>query len=75
MIYGLTDAEAAVAARIIEGADVAGVAAATGRSAETVRSHLRAVYGKLGIGQRTELVQIARALTPPVAGPDPGAGV
>ena len=75
MVYGLTDAEAAVTARIIEGADVAGVAAATGRSVETVRSHLRAVYGKLGIGQRTELVQIARALTPLVAGPDPGAGV
>lgn len=74
MVYGLTDAEAAVATRIIEGAELAAIAAATGRSVETIRSHLRAVYGKLGIGRRTELVQIARALTPPVTGmtADPG---
>ncbi len=47
-LHGLTGAEAAVAARVAEGAAAADIAAERGTSEGTVRSQLRQVLGKTG---------------------------
>ena len=54
---GLTPAEAAVAARIWEGDGVADAASALGLSANTVKTHLKAVYEKAGVDRQSGLVR------------------
>lgn len=56
---GLTPGEARVAARAVLGRSVPGIAADLGVSANTVKTHLRATYRKLGIASRAALARLA----------------
>lgn len=53
--FHLTRAEAAVVKRILDGANVDEIAEDQGISAETIRTHIRRLYGKLGISGREQL--------------------
>jgi PAS domain S-box-containing protein len=53
---GLTRREAAVAERLAQGDSVSQAASRLGISSNTVRNHLKAVYRKLGVHSRVELV-------------------
>jgi DNA-binding CsgD family transcriptional regulator len=57
-LYGLTPAEATVAAHIAGGATVAGIAALLGLSRNTVRSHLYRVFDKLQVTHQSELTRL-----------------
>jgi DNA-binding CsgD family transcriptional regulator len=54
---GLSQAEAAVAARIWEGDSVAEAASALGLSPNTVKTHLKAVFEKAGVDRQAALVR------------------
>ncbi|MCZ7681868.1 MAG: LuxR C-terminal-related transcriptional regulator [Sandaracinaceae bacterium] len=60
-VSALTDAQREIAQLVAAGATVPEVAEMTERSRETVRSHLKAIYERLGVASRAEL---ARALEP-----------
>ncbi len=60
--FGLTRAEARVAAAILDGQRPAGIARAAGLSVETVRSQLKAVFSKTGAEGQAHLVRIATGL-------------
>jgi len=53
--YGLTTAEARLARCIAEGEDLASAGARLGIGKETLRSHLKAIFGKTGTHRQTEL--------------------
>jgi len=53
--FNLTRAEAAVVKRILDGANVDEIAEAQGISVETIRTHIRRLYGKLNISGREQL--------------------
>lgn len=57
-LYGLTGAEAAVAALIMRGARIDEVAAELGVKTPTVRSHLKRVFSKTYTGRQGELVSL-----------------
>ena len=59
---GLTPAESHVALSLARGQTIRDVAAATGRSAMTIRWHLRRVFAKLGVSRQAELVLLVRSL-------------
>ena len=64
--YGLTPAQARIAVFIADGGSVASYAKENKISAQTVRTHLKAVFAKTGISRQTQLATIlagARALT------------
>jgi DNA-binding CsgD family transcriptional regulator len=65
--FGLTPAEASLAALISEGHDPKGAAACLGLSVHTTRSQLKAVLGKTGTHSQAELVRLTRAAGPPTA--------
>jgi len=55
---GLTPAEARVAVRMARGSSTARVARELGVSLETVRTHLKRIYAKLGTTRQADLVRI-----------------
>ncbi|MCC6767297.1 MAG: helix-turn-helix transcriptional regulator [Deltaproteobacteria bacterium] len=57
-LYGLTRREGHVAARLIGGASVAAIAAEVGVSANTVRTHLKRIFGKTGASSQSALMRI-----------------
>lgn len=57
-LFGFTQAEAGVAAALADGLDAAAVAARTGTSLHTVRSHIRALMAKTGTARQGELVTL-----------------
>lgn len=57
-LFDLTPSEARVARGIGEGSTVDAIARAFGLSRETVRSQLKAVLGKAGLGRQADLVAI-----------------
>jgi len=59
--WGLTEREAEVLAHLIEGRRNLEIASALGVSANTVKSHLRAVFRKLGVETRAHSVALAVA--------------
>ncbi len=56
-VAALTPGQYRVAVRAAAGCTVAEIAAETGRSTQTVRSHLKAVYRRLGVTSRVALVR------------------
>jgi len=64
MLSRLTPAERAVARSAARGLQNGEIAAELGVSRSTVRTHLRQVFRKLGIGSRSKLAPLIRALPP-----------
>ena len=61
-ILGLTPAESRVALAVTSGQTVAGTAHALGCAENTVKTHLKRVYRKLGIRKQSELVRRVMSL-------------
>ena len=57
-LFDLTPAEARVAREIGEGRTIDTIAETFGLSRETIRSQLKAVLGKAGVGRQADLVAI-----------------
>jgi DNA-binding CsgD family transcriptional regulator/PAS domain-containing protein len=57
VVYGLTPAEARLTALIVDGQGVASAAEALGVSPNTVKYHLKTVFGKVGVSRQAELVR------------------
>jgi DNA-binding CsgD family transcriptional regulator/PAS domain-containing protein len=57
VVYGLTEAEARLTSLIVDGYDVASAALAAGVSENTVKYHLKAVFGKVGVSRQAQLVR------------------
>lgn len=58
-IYGLTEAEAAIATLITEGQSLTEIAGARGTTRETIRSQLKHILAKTGTRRQAELVSLA----------------
>ncbi|MFC4277692.1 helix-turn-helix transcriptional regulator [Achromobacter aloeverae] len=63
--YGLTAMEARVAATLVERASAKDVAAALGVSPNTVRTHIKSIYAKLGVDTRTRFVKLMLGISKP----------
>lgn len=61
-LWGLTHAEARVAAEVASGADLDRVGDALGIRRETVRNHLKRIYEKTDTHRQAELVRLVHAL-------------
>ncbi len=68
--FGLTQAEIRVARALISGGSVAGLAAETSRSRETIRSQIRSVYMKTGARKQVELLRLIQFGERPAEMPD-----
>jgi DNA-binding CsgD family transcriptional regulator len=61
-LYGLTRAESAVVAELVEGRSAEAIAARGGIGIETVRTHIKRSMAKMGVGRQAELVaQVLRS--------------
>ncbi len=56
VVFRLTPAEHRIVLRSLSGQTVSSIAAALGLSLDTVRTHIRRIYSKLGVGSREELL-------------------
>jgi DNA-binding CsgD family transcriptional regulator len=56
VIYGLTPAEARVAARLLDGRSAPGIALDLGLSPLTVRTHIKRVFKKVGVRSQSQLM-------------------
>ncbi|MBV8970990.1 MAG: hypothetical protein JO290_01725, partial [Sphingomonadaceae bacterium] len=56
-VYGLTAAEAQLTARLAAGDGIGAAAEAQGISSNTAKTHLKAVFGKVGVGRQTQLLR------------------
>jgi len=65
-VFDLTPAEARLARALCNGETLADYAAASGVSATTVKTHLRALFAKIGVNRQVDLVRAV--LTNPVLG-------
>jgi DNA-binding CsgD family transcriptional regulator len=63
-LFGLTRAQAVVAARVVEGMDPEHIAGALRISLHTVRDHLKVIFAKTGTSRQSQLVAL---LAPTVA--------
>lgn len=66
-LFGLTGAEADVAARFVGGEGLRDIAIRTNRSYETVRWHLKQVMSKAGVSQQTELIRVVQSVAAPLS--------
>ena len=57
--FGLSDAETRVATLIAEGGSVLSASRSLGITVATVRSHLKAIFRKAGIGRQQDLIRLA----------------
>lgn len=60
-IFGLSPAEAKVAAKLVEGASISDIAAQTFRTRDTIKSQLKAVFRKTNTNRQGELVALLSA--------------
>ncbi|MCW6530220.1 LuxR C-terminal-related transcriptional regulator [Sphingomonas sp. MMSM20] len=63
-LFGLTRAEAAVAALLAKGMSVDEAAGRLGVYVSTVRSHLRSIFSKTGAARQSELVHLIHSAVP-----------
>lgn len=63
-MFRLTPAEARVAVRLARGQGVAEIAAETGRSVETVRTHIKSILLKTGVDRQSQLVRVLASMQP-----------
>jgi DNA-binding CsgD family transcriptional regulator/PAS domain-containing protein len=61
-LFGLTAAEAALANDLLSGAELHEIAARSGRSVNTLRTHLARLMAKTGANRQSRLVQLLAAL-------------
>ena len=59
--YGLTEAEARVAAWLADGGDIASLARATGLSPGTLRVQLKLVFAKTGVNRQAALIKLVQS--------------
>lgn len=64
-LFGLTRAEAGLAAQLAQGETVDNYAAGQGLRAPTVRTHLRAIYAKTGVRRLQDLQRLLGGMRPP----------
>ena len=74
-LYDLTPAEARAAAALVEGHSIQSAAQLLGISGETLRTHLKAVFRKVGVSRQQDLIRILAELETssvahPIASPD-----
>lgn len=62
-MLGLTPAESHVAVLLAQGYTIQEIAVVTGRSKNTIRWHIRQIFGKQGISRQVELVQLVLSLS------------
>lgn len=65
--FGFTAAEAEIAALLAAGRDPSAIAAARGSSVQTVRSQLKAIYGKTGTHRQAQLAVLLRSFGDPTS--------
>jgi DNA-binding CsgD family transcriptional regulator len=70
-LLGLTQSEAVVAADIASGLSLADIATRRGISPNTVRAHLRAIFGKTGVKRQSQLVHLVHHSLPGLTQPAP----
>ncbi len=58
LLYGLTPAEATLAAAVVQGQGLDWAAAELGITMNTARTHLKQVFGKTGVRRQAELVRL-----------------
>lgn len=63
-LFDLTPAEADLAGRLADGHALADVAMASGKSVETLRTHLKRIMGKTGVNRQADLSVLLRSLVP-----------
>ena len=59
---GLSPMQSRVAVRMAEGMSVPAIAAGMDRQISTIRTHVKAMYGRLGLTRQHELVRLVRSL-------------
>lgn len=64
-LYDLTPAEAWLARSIGEGTTPSDIARSRGKTFETVRSQVRAVFGKVGVRRQSNLVRLLAGIASP----------
>jgi len=64
-VYDLSQSEAQVAIGIVNGLSIEEIASGTFRSVHTIRSQLKAVFGKIGVSRQNDLIKLL--LTGPFA--------
>ncbi len=64
-LFDLTPTEAAVARSIASGGTIEDIARISGKSVETIRSHLKRVYSKTATGRQNELAVLLRGFGSP----------
>jgi DNA-binding CsgD family transcriptional regulator len=69
-LFDLTPAEARVARGLAAGQTVKGIAAESGTSTNTVRSHVKVVLTKVGYSRQSDVVALLNGLRPPGAAND-----
>ncbi len=67
-VFGLTAAEARLAATLLKGNDLESAAASFGVSRNTVRSQLQTIFGKTGTSRQAELIRVLTQLSTISAG-------
>lgn len=65
-VFGLTPAEARLAASLVEGNDLASITKALGITYETGRNQLKSVFIKVGVARQGELIAVVKRLLPPL---------
>ncbi len=59
--FGLTAGERRVMMRLVDGDTLPAIAKSLGVSVETIRTHVRNIYGKTEVSSRAELFSLVRA--------------
>ena len=63
---GLSPMQSQVAVHMAEGMSVPAIAAKMDRQISTIRTHVKAMYGRLGLTRQEELARVVRSLAPSV---------